>query len=58
MSNPIFWENKKTISKCRLLKFFPSMLSANILLIARDKMKYQVNIFSYFSMKTYAVGTH
>ena len=23
MSNPVFWENKKNILKCRLLKFYP-----------------------------------
>ena len=27
LSNPIFWENKEDISKCRPLKFLPSMLS-------------------------------
>ena len=26
MSNPVFWENKKNISKCRLLKFLPRVL--------------------------------
>ena len=30
----------------------------NTIFIGLDKSGYQVNIFSYFSMKTYVVGTH
>ena len=29
MSNPIFWENKKNISKCHLLKILVRVLSVN-----------------------------
>ena len=29
MSNPVFWEIKKNISKCRLLKFLLRVLSVN-----------------------------
>ena len=31
MSNPVFWENKKNISKCRLLKFLPRVLSVKVM---------------------------
>ena len=30
VSNPIFFENKQNISKCRLLKFLPSMQSVKV----------------------------
>ena len=29
MSNPIFWDSRKNISKCYLLNFLPSMLCIN-----------------------------
>ena len=57
---PFSGENKKNISKCHLLKFLPSMLSINHLpyLLVRFFFIWKVLIFSYFSMKTYIVGTH
>ena len=30
ISKPVFWENKKNILKCCLLKFWPSMLNVNM----------------------------
>ena len=29
MTNPIFWQKYENESKCRLLPFFPNMLSVN-----------------------------
>ena len=42
ISNPSFWDNKKIISKCFLLKLLPNMLSINTLwcLILDDAVCY------------------
>ena len=42
MSKHVFWENKKNVSICRLLKILPSMLS-----VKHQKPGFLISDFSY-----------
>ena len=51
MSNPVFWDKKNiNLSSAELAK---RVVKVKILIRALDKKGIRINIFSYFSIKTY-----
>ena len=51
MSNPVFWDKKNiNLSSAELAK---RVVKVKILIRALDKKGIRINIFSYFSVKTY-----